>query len=232
MCGDQGQRHIDICLDCQADLPTQKEACYRCALPLAGIKGGSCSPHLGVLTGDSMALCGRCLNDPPSYDSTLSVFRYAHPVDQLIHGLKFNHKLHIARLLGTLMAKYITKHVQTRPELIIPVPLHAVRLHERGYNQATELARPIARALSIPIDYQHCQRRRATAVQSDLPAKERSRNVKGVFSVARELRARHVAIVDDVMTTGATVAELSAALRKAGVEKIDIWVCARAALLF
>ncbi len=200
----------------------QTTACYQCALPLHG--------------SDTTALCGRCLKDPPSYDHTLSVFQYAHPIDHLIHDLKFNRKLAIARLLGELMAQQLKKRVRSisapLPHLIIPVPLHAARLRERGYNQATELARPIARALNIPIDYQHCQRQRATAIQSDLPASERPRNVKGVFSVVKKLPVRHVAIVDDVMTTGATVAEFAATLRNAGVEKIEVWVCARAALKF
>jgi ComF family protein len=209
---------MDICLDCQAELPVQSTACYRCALPLHGV------------TTDTRLLCGRCLNDPPSHDHTLSAFRYAHPIDHLIHDLKFNRKLAVARLLGELMAQQLKKQIQTCPQMIIPVPLHAARLRERGYNQATELARPMARALGIPIDYQHCQRQRATAIQSDLPASERSRNVKGVFSVVKKLPAHHVAIVDDVMTTGATVAELATTLRHAGVEKIDVWVCARAAL--
>lgn len=209
---------MDICLGCQVNLPTQKEACYRCALPLHGIK-------------DNMALCGGCLNNPPSYDHTVSVFRYDRPVDHLIHDLKFNRKLAVARLLGELMAQQLKKQVQTPPQIIIPVPLHPARLRERGYNQATELARPIAHALNIPIDYQHCQRQRATAAQSDLPASERLRNVKGVFSVVRKLPVHHVAILDDVMTTGATIAELATTLRKAGAERIDVWVCARAALV-
>ena len=215
---------MDICRGCQADLPIQTVACYRCALPLHGA------------TPDAELLCGRCINDPPSYDRTLSVFRYAHPVDQLIHDLKFNRKLATARLLGELMAQQLKKRMRlipsSPPQMIIPVPLHLARLRERGYNQATELARPIARAFNIPIDYQYCQRQRATAIQSDLPANERPRNVKGVFRVVKKLPVRHVAIVDDVMTTGATMEEFAATLRKAGVEKIDVWVCARAALTF
>jgi len=216
----------------------QTSACYQCALPLHGLDAvpaaQGCASALGA--GTASPLCGRCLKEPPSYDHTLSVFQYAHPVDHLIHDLKFNRKLAIARLLGELMAQQLKKRARSisspLPQLIIPVPLHAARLRERGYNQATELARPIARALNIPIDYQHCQRQRATAIQSDLPASERSRNVKGVFSVAKKLPAHHVAIVDDVMTTGATVAEFATTLRSAGVEKIEVWVCARAALKF
>lgn len=177
-----------------------------------------------------MVLCGNCLNDSPAYDRVLSVFTYASPVDHLIQDLKFNRKLHIARLLGDIMAGHLEQHVQTRPDLIIPVPLHGARLHERGYNQALELARPIARKLNLPIDYRSCERSRATPAQSDLPAMERPRNVQGAFNITGSFRGRHVAIIDDVMTTGSTVEELAAALRNAEASAIDVWVCARASL--
>ncbi len=106
------------------------------------------------------------------------------------------------------------------------MPLHATRLRERGYNQALELARPISSRLDIPIDYQSCTRARATPAQSALSARERSANVKGAFQVSQPLTARHVAIIDDVMTTGHTADELARMLQKTGVERIDIWVCA------
>jgi len=117
-----------------------------------------------------------------------------------------------------------------RPDVIIPVPLHVSRLRDRGYNQALELARPIANRLNIPIDYQSCVRIRETAAQADLPAKLRRSNVKGAFQI-HKLDAEYVAIIDDVMTTGYTVAELSRQARNAGVKKIDIWTCARASLV-
>jgi len=116
------------------------------------------------------------------------------------------------------------------PEIIIPVPLHRTRLRERGFNQALEIARPIARSLSIPVDYKSCERVRKTSAQSLLPAAERRKNIKGAFRVTRPIAARHVAILDDVMTTGHTVQELAATLRKAGVERIDVWVVARTSL--
>ncbi len=211
---------MDLCLGCQTDLPYQKQACQRCALPLHGVHDDE----------SGVALCGNCLNDSPAYDRVLSVFTYASPVDRLIQDLKFHRKLHIARLLGEIMASHLARRVQTRPDLIIPVPLHSARLRERGYNQALELARPVARKLKIPIDYRSCERLRATPAQSDLPANERPRNVEGVFSITGNVQGRHIAIIDDVMTTGSTVEELATALREAGAGAIDVWVCARASL--
>lgn len=113
------------------------------------------------------------------------------------------------------------------PDVIIPVPLHPSRLRSRSYNQALELARPIARHLGVTVDYQSCVRARETAAQSDMPAKLRRKNVKGAFQV-RGTDADHVAIIDDVMTTGHTVDELADAMRGCGIRKIDIWICARA----
>lgn len=159
----------------------------------------------------------------------MSLWRYAWPADHLIQKLKFNAQLHLARLLGEHLAEHVARHVTQPPQVILPVPLHRTRLRARGFNQALELARPIARRLGIALDYRSGARVRATAAQSLLPAAQRRRNIKGAFQVTQPLAARHVAIVDDVMTTGHTVEEFASTLRKAGVEKIEVWVLARAA---
>ncbi len=174
-------------------------------------------------------MCGQCTQQPPSYDRALALLRYAYPADHLIQRLKFNAQLYLAHLLGERLAQHVARHVTQLPQVIIPVPLHRARLRERGFNQALELARPIAHRLGVPLDYRNCARVRATAAQSLLPAAQRRRNIKGAFQVTRPIKARHVAIVDDVMTTGHTVEEFAATLRKAGVKEIDVWVLARAA---
>ncbi len=174
-------------------------------------------------------MCGQCAQQPPSYDRALALLRYAYPADRLVQRLKFNAQLHLARLLGERLAEHVARHVTQPPQVILPVPLHRTRLRERGFNQALELARPIARHMDIPLDYRSCVRVRATTAQSLLPAAQRRRNIKGAFRVTRPIKAHHVAIVDDVMTTGHTVEEFAATLRKAGVKKIDVWVLARAA---
>jgi ComF family protein len=213
LCGKPGDDGRELCAECLVDLPYNPHACQRCAIPLPG----------------PFALCGQCQTTTPPYDAAISIFRYDYPLDHLIQRLKFNAKLHLATLLGELMAEHLHHAAGTLPELLIPVPLHTARLRERGFNQALELARPIARALQRPLDYRSCVRLRATQAQSLLPAKEKRANVKNAFGVVRPIEARHVAIIDDVMTTGHTVQELAGIVRKAGVERIDVWVLARAA---
>lgn len=215
LCAKAGEGRRDLCTACLADLPYNVFACSQCALPL-------------TVPGTRDPICGRCQKTPPAYNHSFSLFVYAHPVDYLIQRLKFNAKLSHARLLGELMATHLKQQVEILPEVIIPVPLHRSRLRERGYNQALEIARPIASQLAIRINYRSTVRLRATSAQSDLPAKERHGNVKGAFGVVNPINARHVAIVDDVMTTGHTVQEFAAVLRRSGVEVIDTWVVARA----
>ena len=215
LCGQTGDDGQDLCAACRAELPYNTSACTRCALPLP-------------ISADDLT-CGACQQQTPDYDRSHSLLRYAPPADQLIQRLKFNARLPLARVLGELMAAHLAQRLRAWPERIIPVPLHRARLCERGFNQALEIARPIARALKIPLDYRSCVRLRHTSVQSLLPAAARRKNIKGAFRVTRPIQARHVAIVDDVMTTGHTVQDFAATLRKSGVEQIDVWVVARAA---
>ena len=206
---------MDLCAGCQSALPENEHACVRCGIPFES--------ELEAAT------CGQCLHEPPAFDRCLALYRYQAPLDSLITRLKFHHRLAIARLLAALMQQKI-EALESLPDAILPVPLHPSRLRERGFNQALEIARPIAGALNIPLLLQHCERTRATVMQSSLPARQRSRNVKGVFRVVRAIPYQHVAIVDDVMTTGETVRELAKVLRAAGVPRIDVWVVARAPL--
>jgi Predicted amidophosphoribosyltransferases len=114
------------------------------------------------------------------------------------------------------------------PEIIIPVPLHPQRFRERGFNQSIEIAKSLSRHLNIPIDTQSCIRKRNTLHQIDLPARQRQSNMKQAFKVKQPMKARHIAILDDVMTTGSTVNELAKVLKQSGVNRVDIWVCGRA----
>jgi ComF family protein len=204
-----------LCSGCLAALPAIEAACHCCALPLAGTEQGR--------------LCGQCLQRPPAFDRSISLFRYQPPVAGLIQQLKFNGRLSVARTLGELLVQRVASS-HPLPEAVLPVPLHATRLRERGFNQALELARPLTRALRLPLLAQHCQRIRATSAQTSLTAKQRRKNIRGVFQVVEPLPAKHIAIVDDVMTTGQTVNELAKTLRKAGATQVDVWVCARAEL--
>lgn len=173
-------------------------------------------------------LCGQCLNHPPPFDAARAPLLYRPPLDWLVQGYKFNQRLAPGRLLGELLARHLAQEVAAMPELIVPVPLHPARLRQRGYNQALELARPLARRFDVPLARGLVRRTRATATQSLLAAEERRRNVRGAFALAAPLTARHVAIVDDVIATGSTVGELARLLRRAGAQRIEVWALARA----
>jgi len=217
LCGAVGgmnkHRNRDLCPACQQSLPWAGAQCVRCALPLNAMA--------------TEALCGRCQTQPPAFEACLSPFRYQVPLDHLLLDLKFRGRLAQARLLGELMTQWLASMVEIPPEQIVPVPLHVTRLRERGFNQAVELARPIARYFDVPLNYHGVQRIRVTPPQSDLSRKERLKNVRGAFEVVQPLNGR-VVIVDDVMTTGSTAHELADALLSAGAEQVEVWVCARA----
>jgi ComF family protein len=207
--GDDGQ---DICSGCLGDLPLLGVTCSRCAMPLSDVTAAS--------------VCGRCLTHPPAFDRTVALCAYAPPVDYMIQQLKFAGQLFFAAVLGALLARHTASRIS--PERIIPVPLHASRLRERGFNQAMELARPIARHLSLPLDIRTCRKTRATAAQSGMSRRGRHSNIKHAFAVRGKLASAHIALVDDVMTTGSTVNELARVLKLHGAREVTVIVVARA----
>lgn len=207
LCGDESGPHL-LCADCQADLPSAPAT--------------SC-PQCGELTTFSER-CGACLNKPPHFDRTLTLFRYEFPVDRLIHAFKYGHQLAVGQWLGQRLAERIAPGA----ELIIPLPLHAERLRERGFNQAMEMAREIEKTAKIPVDRSSLQRTRATPPQAGLDHKERRKNVRGAFECTRDLSGRHVLLVDDVMTTGATLDECARILKLHGAIEVSVAVAARA----
>jgi len=212
LCGAAGHVGRDLCQACEADLPRIDPACPSCGMPLSEAE------HL---------LCGKCLQSPPPFHHTISPYYYAPPLIQLITRFKFQHALAMTRVFSDLLARHIDTS-QRKPECIIPVPLHPRRLRERGYNQSLEIARLLGKRLGIAIDYQLCQRTRYTSPQTGLAARERKRNVKNAFGLTGPCHYRHIAILDDVITTGHTVTELAGLLRKNGVEEIAVWSVARA----
>lgn len=205
---------MDLCAACFRELPRNHGCCYRCA------------EHF-EMTIHSPQLCGRCLKKSPSFDETHAPFLYSDSLRYLITQLKFNQQYKHARLLGTLLAGHLAASVEL-PECILPVPLHPRRYRERGFNQSIEIARQVSKLLTIPLDLQSCIRNRDTSHQTELPAKQRRKNMRNAFSVCKDLTFQHVAILDDVMTTGATVDALATTLKQHGVTRVDVWVCARA----
>ena len=200
-----------LCTPCSAELPyLGRPRCPGCGLPTT-----------------EGTLCGRCLGEPPAFDATIAVFAYAFPADVLVQGLKFRSELALARLLADELYAEVCAAAAATVDLIIPVPLHDLRLRERGYNQSMEIARVIASRLDIPLAADACARVRNTAAQLDLPWKARHENVRGAFSCRQALDGKTVAVVDDVMTTGATLGEVAATLKKFGAARVVNWVVAR-----
>ena len=203
---------LDLCPPCYRSLPYNKVACPRCAL---------------AIEARAPLLCGACQKKPPAYDAAYALLQYREPVRHLVQSLKFGARYPIARLLGTLLAEQL-KMREDLPSAIIPVPLHAHRYRERGFNQAFEIAETVSGILNIQLDAQSCRRVHPTVAQARLPAKERQKNLRKAFSVKTPLPYRHIAILDDVVTTGTTVNELAKTLKKAGAENIEVWAVARA----
>lgn len=216
LCGAAGYDGRDLCRGCANDLPWNTNACRQCALPLAAQADGE--------------ICGQCLADPPAFEHSLAALRYAAVPGWLIAGLKFRDQLNHARLLGDLLAERLQASGLAVPQRMIPVPLHPDRQRERGYNQALEIARPVARRLGLRLDLTTVRRLRHTQAQSDLKLKARRRNIRGAFAVRRPLNGEAVAILDDVVTSTATVRELATALRRAGAGEITVCSVARAPL--
>lgn len=203
---------LGLCAPCLQDLPWHSASqCPQCAL----ISNGS--------------LCGSCLSTPPSYDATTALLTYDYPADGLLQHYKYNTSLHLAHTFAALFIEKKRQQASTSPEIqrIIPMPMHRNRLKERGFNQALEIAKLLSKALSLKLDHTSCQRTKHTPPQASLNLKERIQNIKGAFSCQHSLQNLNIAIVDDVMTTGASLNELAKTLKQAGAAHVECWVMAR-----
>jgi ComF family protein len=218
LCGRATGSGFDLCSDCVADLPRNEPACVMCAEPLPA-------------SGAAVRTCGECLLDPPPFCRSFVPYRYAYPLDHLVRGLKFRNELACGRVLGELFSRCWLARGESLPEAVIPVPLAPRRYRERGYNQASELALAIQRATGAIVRTDVVIRQRETAEQVGLDRKARRKNVRGAFTVVAPLRARAVAILDDVVTTGSTARELASLLREAGAQQVALWAIARTARL-
>ena len=205
----KGKAAALLCAACDADLPRLgPQHCPRCALA---------SP--------AGALCGRCLAQQPAYDATHAALAYRFPADALVHSLKFHSELSLAPLLG----QFIVEKVSTarRVDFLVPVPLSVNRMRERGFNQALEIARHVAGATGVRLAPELCERTRDTPAQIGLPMEERARNVRGAFRCPRLLEGAEIAVLDDVMTTGTTLDEIAAMMKRAGAARVENWVVAK-----
>lgn len=202
-----------LCEPCAAELPWNTPCCPGCALPTA-----------------SGALCPACAQAAEPYDAAFSALRFEGPVQRAVHGLKYSARFLNAALLASLMAQPLKQRLGPLPQLLLPMPLARGRQFKRGYNQAQQLAAELGKALAIPVNTIAAKRLRTTEDQIGKSRRERQANVKGAFTLSADVTGQHIALVDDVMTTGATLAELSRAARAAGAARIEVWTAARAVL--
>lgn len=186
-------------------------------------------PQCGLVTQSAGVTCGSCLSSPPAFDATQALFSYDFPVDRLLQHYKYKNSLHLAQTFASLLLKHrLSCHARLHNiDLIIPMPMHRARLKERGFNQALEVARNLSKNLQIKLDYSSCLRSKLTPPQASLPLKERIKNVHGVFHCQQNLQGLNIAIVDDVMTTGASLNELAKTLKQAGAVHVECWAIAR-----
>jgi ComF family protein len=199
-----------VCSSCSRDLPRIGPACPVCALP---------TPDAQV--------CGSCLAQPPAFDATVAAYAYAFPVDRLVQAFKYQGRLALAEWCAVAIVAARARRTATLPQRLIALPLSPARQRERGFNQAAEIARQIAAETHAAFVSRGVRRIRATPPQAALPWPERARNVRDAFACDVDLTGLDVAVVDDVMTTGATLAEFARTLKTAGARRVENWVVAR-----
>lgn len=214
LCGDTNSKEV-LCAACVAQFFTTHAA--RC-------------PVCAAASSAHNQQCGACLSEPPAFDATFIACDYEAPVDHLVQDLKFNARLALAPMFARLLARSIEQH-NIEADCITGVPLFASRLAQRGFNQAIEIAKPLARTLAIPLAPQLCLRMRDTDAQAGLPLVQRQINMRDAFTMSLQGRIavlqKHVIVVDDVMTTGHTLHELAACLKRHGAKRVTNLVFAR-----
>lgn len=214
LCGAPGAQGRDLCAGCAAELPYNRHACPGCALPF----------DVPLPVG---ARCGACQRRAPPFARALVALRYETPIPTLVGAVKFRGRLNHGRLLGQLLAEAALGLPAPWPQVLVPVPLHPGRLAGRGYNQSLEIARVVGRALGLPVDAACCRRVVATPPQTGLDERARRRNLRGAFAALTPCPWERVAILDDVVTTGTTVGELTRVLQRAGARRVELWAVAR-----
>ncbi|MCP3851433.1 MAG: ComF family protein [Gammaproteobacteria bacterium] len=211
--------HSDLCHHCIDALELNQHCCQRCASPME-------QPQLN---NNPIILCGNCLSHHFYYDRVYSPFIYSEEMRYLIKKMKYQKKIHFAHTLSKLfIQKANTINDFQLPQAILPMPMHKRRLRQRGFNQALELSRTLASHYQLPLNYGYLLRDKYTELQAGMNAIERKKNVQNAFHLKGSMHYDHIALVDDVMTTGSTVNEAAKALKQSGIKKVDIWIIARA----
>ena len=207
ICSDVPKHNHPCCRQCYLALPFYSSACHQCGQPLLA----------------SSDFCGRCINNSPHYDACFCPFEYKDAIKGLIQNFKYNEKPELATNLAALLEFELFENNISLPDLIIPVPLHISRLRSRGYNQSSLIAKKVSKNLNIPISDNFISRHRNTDAQAGLSFKKRQKNLKNSFRIKNNFPAKSVALIDDVVTSGTTVNEISKILKKNGVDYIQVW---------
>lgn len=199
-----------LCQECEQGLPLLGAVCETCALPLPA----------------PAPACGRCQKERPAFDRVQALFPYGFPISAMIGRFKYQGELAMVRPLVTLLGEHLRLDRNPQPDLLLPCPMHPRRYRSRGFNQSAVIAASLGRTLDIPVDYRLCVRAKAMSPQTGLDRTERLRNLKGVFELKGSPPA-HVAIVDDIVTTGATAQQLALTLKGGGAQRVSVWALAR-----
>lgn len=202
--------------------PASSLVCRVCAASMPCLSADAC-PTCALASPDGQK-CAACLRKSPAFDGTQALYRYAFPVDRMVRALKYHNRLALAPYLGERLAD---QPLPGEVDLIVPMPLHPARLRERGFNQAVELSRPLARRRALTLAPSVVERRRNTVAQADLPLSERKANMRGAFDCPTRLDGLTIVVVDDVMTTGATLEALARTLKEHGAARVYNLVVAR-----
>jgi ComF family protein len=211
LCGLRSGRAA-LCEPCWQDLPwLARASCPRCALPAPGGE-----------------LCGACLKRAPQFDETRAALRYEFPVAELVHAYKYRNQVGLAHAFERMLRRRVREGAAAQIDTLVPLPVTRARMRERGFNQAAELAKLLGRELALPVNLRALRKIRETRPQIELPWDERRANVRGAFACDAALAGKNVALIDDVMTTGASADAASRALKQAGAKSVTVWVLARA----
>ena len=210
LCNQYHRSTLAICEPCYELLTRLNSACRHCAMPLPDA---------------IFPVCGQCLRKKPAIDDVFTAYRFEEPLRTLLHEFKYHQGFYLRTFMAQLMLDALSCAAY-KTECLIPIPMHRLRIQQRGFNHAAELTKYLGRRLKIPFDLSACQKIRHTEPQAGLSSKQRRKNIRKAFSASPQ-PYQHVTLIDDLLTTGSTANELAQTLKNNGVARVDLWCCAR-----
>ncbi len=214
-----------VCVLCDHRHAKPVAICDKCTLLFSPLEN-PCQYCSRALSNQDFLICGECLRKKPAFDRVMTGYRYEEPLRTLLHEFKYKGALHLRTFLAQLMMTTFDTEA-SRADCIIPIPLHTQRMKQRGFNQAAELAKLISKKINIKYDPKLCTKIRNTSPQVGLNAQERQKNLRHSFK-AKPSSYHYVLLIDDLLTTGSTAHEMAKILKQQGVQRVDVWCCARA----